>query len=365
MKEDSLTVQLGDRSYAIRIGRGLELTIMSEVDSLRKEGKKVVALIDQGLVEGNPKFCSKLLLSLPTLEVPRGETSKSVAILEKAWNFLATNRVDRSSALFAIGGGVTGDLGGFAAASFLRGIAFYQIPTTLLAMVDSSVGGKTGINLPVGKNLVGSFHQPKEVFIDLEVLKTLPQREFSAGMAEVIKYGMLGNRSLYDRLLTLGKPLDSTSKELAEFVSVCCSEKASIVEADERETSKNGCGRVLLNLGHTFAHAIEAQAGYGHYLHGEAVAIGLVCAFRLSRHLGFCKKEKEEDLLNLLKAYDLPDRLVEDLPLDQLMSTMQNDKKVMGGKLRFVVMKEMGCSVTTGEVKEELVRKVWQSVGAS
>ena len=297
MKEDSLTVHLEDRSYPIRIGRGLETTIISEVDSLRKEGKKVVALIDQGLVEGNPEFCSKLLLSIPTFEVPRGETSKSVAILEKAWNFLAINRVDRSSCLFAIGGGVTGDLAGFAAASFLRGIAFYQVPTTLLAMVDSSVGGKTGINLAVGKNLVGSFHQPKEVFIDLEVLKTLPQREFSAGMAEVIKYGMLGNRGLYDRLLALGKPLDSTSQELAEFVSICCSDKALIVQADERETSKNGGGRALLNLGHTFAHAIEAQAGYGHYLHGEAVAIGLVCAFRLSRHLGFCEEEQEEDLL--------------------------------------------------------------------
>ncbi len=233
MKEDSLTVHLEDRSYPIKIGRGLETTIISEVDSLRKEGKKVVALIDQGLVEGNPEFCSKLLLSLPTFEVPQGETSKSVAILEKAWNFLATNRVDRSSCLFAIGGGVTGDLAGFAAASFLRGIAFYQVPTTLLAMVDSSVGGKTGINLAVGKNLVGSFHQPKEVFIDLEVLKTLPQREFSAGMAEVIKYGMLGNRGLYDRLLALGKPLDSTSQELAEFVSICCSDKALIVQADE------------------------------------------------------------------------------------------------------------------------------------
>ena len=364
MKEDSLTVHLGDRSYPIKIGRGLKTTIISEVDSLHKEGKKVVALIDQGLVEGNPEFCSKLLLSLPTFEVPRGETSKSVAILEKAWNFLATNRVDRSSCLFAIGGGVTGDLAGFAAASFLRGIAFYQVPTTLLAMVDSSVGGKTGINLAVGKNLVGSFHQPKKVFIDLEVLKTLPQREFSAGMAEVIKYGMLGNRGLYDRLLALGKPLDSTSQELAEFVSICCSDKASIVQADERETSKNGGGRALLNLGHTFAHAIEAQAGYGHYLHGEAVAIGLVCAFRLSRHLGFCEEEKEEDLLNLLKAYGLPDRLAEDLPMDQLMSIMQNDKKVIGGKLRFVVMKEMGCSVTMGGVEQELVRKVWQSVGA-
>ena len=364
MNEDHLTVNLGDRSYSINIGRGLEAIISSKIDTLRRDGRKAVILIDQGVVEGNPEFCSNFLSLAPAFTVPPGETSKSVSVLGKVWDFLATNRIDRSSCLFAIGGGVTGDLGGFAAASFLRGIAFYQVPTTLLAMVDSSVGGKTGINLSGGKNLVGSFHQPTEVFIDLEVLRSLPQREFSAGMAEVIKYGMLGNRALFDRLLALAKPLEAASEHLAQFVSECCSDKATIVEADERETIQSGGGRALLNLGHTFAHAIEAQAGYGRYLHGEAVAIGLVCAMRLSKDLGFCEGDEVEDLLNLLKAYGLPDRLREALPLDGLLSIMMNDKKVLGGKLRFVLMKEIGRSMTVGDVENERVCEVWRSVGA-
>ena len=159
-----------------------------------------------------------------------------------------------------------------------EGIDFYQVPTTLLSMVDSSVGGKTGINLNAGKNLVGAFHQPKAVFIDLNCLKTLPTREFSAGMAEIIKYGLLGNKDLYQKLLSLPVPLDSESEELPEVVESCCLDKAKIVEDDERETLVSSGGRALLNLGHTFAHAIEAVAGYGQYLHGEAVSIGLVCA---------------------------------------------------------------------------------------
>src|SRR6185295_4410937 len=193
-------------------------------------------------------------------------------------------KLDRGGVLFAVGGGVIGDLGGFAAAAWLRGIEYYQVPTTLLAMVDSSVGGKTGINLASGKNLVGAFHQPRAVFISTGLLSTLPPREFAAGMAEVIKYGLLGDAPLFAQLEEA--PLTIANARLAAVVRQCCALKARIVEADERETAKEG-GRALLNLGHTFGHAIENVAGYGEYLHGEAVAIGLCAAARLSQKLGY------------------------------------------------------------------------------
>ena len=178
-----------------------------------------------------------------------------------------------------------GDLAGFAAASFLRGISFHQVPTTLLAMVDSSVGGKTGINLEAGKNLIGAFHQPEAVWADLELLSTLPPREFSAGMAEVVKYGMLGDRDFFHLLTNRETPFSPTSDDLPELIYRCCAIKARIVQEDERETTTLGKGRALLNLGHTFGHAIEKVAGYGSYLHGEAVSVGLLCALRLSQAL--------------------------------------------------------------------------------
>src|SRR5690606_17551335 len=193
-------------------------------------------------------------------------------------------RLDRTSALMAVGGGVIGDLAGFAAASYLRGIEFLQVPTTLLAMVDSSVGGKTGITLKAGKTLVGAFHQPQAVFIGTDVLATLPPREFAAGMAEVIKYGLLGDAALLAELER--EPLTVGDGRLAGVIRRCCEIKAGIVAADERETAKDG-GRALLNLGHTFGHAVEQVAGYGAYLHGEAVAVGLCAAARLSQKLGY------------------------------------------------------------------------------
>ena len=203
---------------------------------------------------------------------------------------------------------------------------------------------KTGINLVSGKNLVGAFHQPKGVFTDLKVLSTLPDREFSAGMAEVIKYGMIGNRILYDRILKLRTPLSANSPELLELILMCCSEKASVVQADEKENADGLGGRALLNLGHTFAHAIEAIAGYGQYLHGEAVSIGLVCALRLSKSIGLCSDDPDSELINLLKSYHLPVELSKTLPLPDLMEKMKSDKKVHRGKLRFVVMNEIGSA---------------------
>ena len=231
-------------------------------------------------------------------------------------------------------------------------------------MVDSSVGGKTGINLVSGKNLVGAFHQPKGVFTDLKVLSTLPDREFSAGMAEVIKYGMIGNRILYDRILKLRTPLSANSPELLELILMCCSEKASVVQADEKENADGLGGRALLNLGHTFAHAIEAIAGYGQYLHGEAVSIGLVCALRLSKSIGLCSDDPDSELINLLKSYHLPVELSKTLPLPDLMEKMKSDKKVHRGKLRFVVMNEIGNAFVKELEDLQEVEKVWRSVGA-
>ena len=232
----TLNVGLGERSYPIYIGRDLGSLINQASSKYLGQGKKVVSITDSGLIKKAPLFASEFLNSVPHLNLPSGETTKSIEHLSNIWNFLADQGIDRSGILFALGGGVTGDLAGFAAASYLRGIDFYQVPSTLLAMVDSSVGGKTGINLKAGKNLVGAFHQPKAVFIDLDCLKSLPNREFSAGMAEVIKYGLLGNKELFTRLLSFSSPLHSESEELPGIIESCCLDKARIVEDDERET---------------------------------------------------------------------------------------------------------------------------------
>lgn len=359
-----LVVGLGNRSYPIFIGRNLDLSIRETIQESRSQGKKVVALIDDGLSKSRSELEADLLQSIPRLNLPSGETTKSVEYLSRVWDFLAEESIDRTGNLIAFGGGVTGDLSGFAAASYLRGIDFYQVPTTLLAMVDSSVGGKTGINLSAGKNLVGSFHQPKAVFIDLKYLATLPKREFSAGMAEVIKYGLLGNLGLYQKLLSMEFLLDAQSEELPVVIEACCMDKARIVELDEKETIDSTGGRALLNLGHTFAHAIEAVAGYGEYLHGEAVSIGLLCALRLSVLMGNCKESDQVQLEGLLNSYSLPTKLRSPLSVSDLKVAMHSDKKVSGGKLRFVAMKNIGDAFVTSEVDWGDVVKVWQSVGA-
>lgn len=361
----TLKVELGERSYPILIGKNLEGSLLEMKERHLSEGRKVVVVVDEGLKAANPSFCARFMADLPIFLTPPGEDTKSVRFLSGIWDFLAEQKVDRSSVVFALGGGVTGDLAGFASASFLRGISFYQVPSTLLAMVDSSVGGKTGINLVAGKNLVGAFHQPKGVFVDLNVLQSLPRREFSAGMAEVIKYGMLGNAELYGKLANRTSPLCVSSPELADVILSCCSDKARIVEEDERETSGGTGGRALLNLGHTFAHAIEAVSGYGNYLHGEAVAVGLVCALRLSLLRGGCSGLGVDNLLGLLRTYELPIALLRALPLADLMKAMTSDKKIVAGNLRFVLMREIGDSHVVSGVGSSEVEVVWKSVGAA
>ena len=298
----------------------------------------------------------------PRLVLPAGEGTKSVRELARIWDFLATHRLDRGSLLVAVGGGVIGDLVGFAAASYLRGIPFLQVPTTLLAMVDSSVGGKTGINLDAGKNLVGAFHQPAAVYIDTALLATLPPREFAAGMAEVIKYGLLGDAELFSRLER--EPLTLGSADLAELVRRCCATKARIVEADERETALEG-GRALLNLGHTFGHAIEQVTGYGAYLHGEAVAVGLCAAARLSQKLGYIEAPEVARVEAVVAAHALPVRLREPLPWSELSAAMARDKKVRDGGLRFVVLRALGDSATRAGVDPAMAEAAFREVGAS
>lgn len=275
---------------------------------------------------------------------------------------MAASRLDRTSVLWVIGGGVIGDLGGFAAASYLRGIEFIQVPTTLLAMVDSSIGGKTGINLAAGKNLVGAFHHPSRVFIALDSLRTLPPREFAAGMAEVIKYGLLGDAALFGRLEE--SPVTPASADLLAVIRRCCEMKAAIVQADERETAREG-GRALLNLGHTFGHAIEQATGYASYLHGEAVAIGLVAAARLSERLGDLTADHVARVSRCVAAHQLPVRLRAPLKVPALMEAMQRDKKVRAGQLRFVVLKRLGEAVTRGGIEASLVEEIWRELGAS
>ncbi|WP_309397879.1 3-dehydroquinate synthase [Cerasicoccus maritimus] len=391
--QQHLTVELGDRSYSIWIASDASTPLL---EALQQRKGKSAQLVDQALVGAMPAL-SELAYTID--QHPKGETAKSMAMLGAIFDSLSENHVARDGCLIAVGGGVTGDLGGFAAASYLRGIDFYQVPTTLLAMVDSSVGGKTGINIAAGKNLVGAFWQPKAVCISTDLLRTLPAWEFSAGMAEVIKYGMLYDPALFEQLMQLEKPLSWDHPELPAVIRRCCAIKAEIVKADEKETAASG-GRALLNLGHTFAHAIENVAGYGSYLHGEAVAVGLVLAAQLSVELPEMNVTEADvtRVTELIQRYHLPTDLrspllrrsraddyqwqtaegtnatAEDCPanaepttlsVEKLMAAMMRDKKVKAGKLRFVAMESIGNAVTVGEVDQSLVRELWLAAGAS
>ena len=362
MTIEPLIVELDNRSYPIHFSSAFE-ALKEDVTNLRASGRSVYALSDEGVLTAQPDFLSLAGIDHEEiLSVPAGETSKSIDHFSKVLDFLANKSANRAAALFAFGGGVVGDLAGYAAASYLRGIDFYQIPTTLLAMVDSSVGGKTGINLPRGKNLVGAFWQPKAVYIDTDLLTTLPQREFTAGMAEVIKYGMLYDFALFEELERLGS-LTASSPELPSIVRCCCAIKAEIVAQDEKETARSN-GRALLNLGHTFAHAIENVAGYGHYLHGEAVAIGLNLATQLSAEIGQLNTDDISRVQALLASYNLPTCLRTPLPITDLMQAMQHDKKNRSGQLRFVTMKSLGHAITTDTVNHLIIETLWKAVGA-
>src|SRR5688572_26559381 len=359
---ETLNVNLGERSYVIRFGSDLADDVHSEVVRLTGAGRRVAVLTDANIARVQASQLKTMFPVAPVLTVEPGEGAKSLTGFGRVLDFLAEQKLDRGGALFAVGGGVVGDLGGFSAAAWLRGIDFYQVPTTLLAMVDSSVGGKTGINIAAGKNLVGAFHQPCGVFVSTNLLTTLPKREFAAGMAEVIKYGLLGDVDLFTELET--QPLTVSDPRLAAVVRRCCAIKAKIVEADERETAAQG-GRALLNLGHTFAHAIENAAGYGSYLHGEAVAIGLCAAARLSHKLQYISAADVSRIERTIAEHALPTRLRAQLAYADLLGAMRRDKKVRAGGLRFVILKKMGEGATQGNVAPDLVEASFRGVGAT
>ncbi len=358
-----LEVQLSEHSYSIHLRSGaVREGVAAALAEKAWAGRAAAIVTDRSVaaVLGLPEGAS--LAGAPTLVLPAGEGTKNAAQLAEVWEFLAQHRIDRRGVLWAIGGGVVGDLAGFAAASYLRGIDYVQVPTTLLAMVDSSVGGKTGLNLRAGKNLAGAFHHPRAVYAFADFLRTLPPREFAAGAAEVIKYGLLADAVLFAQLEA--RPLSLAHPDLLAIVRRCCEIKAQVVQADPRETAAEG-GRALLNLGHTFGHAIENVAGYGAYLHGEAVAIGLAAAVRLSRELGLVDAAAVARVERMVAAHALPVRLCEPLKLEALFAAMARDKKNRDGQLRFVVLESLGRAATRGDVPLAPVEKVWREVGAA
>ncbi|MEM9157436.1 MAG: 3-dehydroquinate synthase [Verrucomicrobiota bacterium] len=357
----SIKVETDRESYPIYIGSGLGEQLKAELWSLREKGARLAAFIDSKVLASHGDWVSENLGGASVYEVPSGETSKNLERFADAMDFLASENLDRGGVAIAVGGGVVGDLTGFAAASYLRGIRFIQVPTTLLSMVDSSVGGKTGVNISAGKNLVGAFHQPISVYADIAMLDTLSHREFISGMAEVIKYGLISDAAFFEKLerKPLTRPQDP---RMAEVVEHNCLIKAAVVKADEKEKAFTG-GRAILNLGHTFGHAIENVAGYGDYLHGEAIAIGMVAAARLSSELGYIPQEDVERTKAAFDAHGLPTELKESLPMADLMGAMYKDKKVAAGKLRFVVMERIGKAITQGNIDTSLIEKIWKTVG--
>lgn len=358
---ETLTVELGTRSYPIHFHPREGGNLQAAGAEMNRPGRPAALLTDDGVARAQPDFLRRNFGAIPRLVLDAGEKSKSLAAYGQVLDFLAAERITRQGVLWVVGGGVMGDLGGFAAATYLRGIDCIQVPTTLLAMVDSSVGGKTGINLAAGKNLAGAFHHPRAVHIAPDLLTTLPAREFAAGMAEVIKYGLLGDAAL---LASLEKTvLDARSSDLPAVIRRCCELKAGIVAADERETAAEG-GRALLNLGHTFGHAIEQVTGYTAYLHGEAVAIGLAGAARLSQKLGLIPAGAVARVERVLAAHQLPVRLRLPLPVVALQAATASDKKNRADGVRFVVLNALGAAVTQAGIPPATVEAVWGELGA-
>ena len=356
-----LAVELGAKSYPIHFPGDTAAAIRDVLLANTTAGRANILITDDGVAQAQAAFLANAFGDTPRLIVPAGERTKSLETYGKVLDFLAANRINRQGILWVVGGGVVGDLGGFAAASYLRGIRYIQVPTTLLAMVDSAVGGKTGINLAAGKNLVGAFHHPRGVFIGREFLQSLPPREFAAGMAEVIKYGLLGDAALFARLEE--NPLDAQSPDLPAIIRRCCQLKADIVRADEFELAAEG-GRALLNLGHTFGHAIEQVTGYTTYLHGEGVAIGLAAAARLSHRLGLLSAADIGRVERAVAAHQLPVRLRGPLPLAELQAAMTRDKKNRADGVRFVVLNSLGQAATRSGIAPTLVEAVWRELGA-
>jgi 3-dehydroquinate synthase len=341
MKLKRMIVGLGERSYPIWIGGGI-LPRLSQALQEVNFPKKVAVVFNplvQSLYGGTvAESLQSAGYEYHQIIIPDGEEHKNWTTLQKIHDGLIAYGFDRQSGLIALGGGVTGDICGFAAATFLRGIPYVQVPTTLLAQVDSSVGGKTAINHPKGKNLIGAFYQPRHVHIDVDTLQSLDAREFAAGMAEVVKYGIIRDKSFFEWLSQNREALQKRDTEaLIRAVKRACQIKANIVEVDERENAQ----RAILNLGHTFGHAVENLSGYRTYRHGEAVAVGMVVIAHISQRLDLCSAADVVAIRQLLHAFDLP-VMPPDYPIDAYLDAMMRDKKVLKGKLRLVLNRGIG-----------------------
>ena len=350
---ERLDVDLGDRTYPIFVGAGLLADNTRFAPYI--DGRQVFVVTSEIVA---PLYLDALRDTLSGFDldvciIPDGERHKTLATYQRVIDELMTCRHNRTTTLIALGGGVVGDIAGFVAATYQRGVAFLQVPTTLLAQVDSSVGGKTGVNHPGGKNMIGAFHQPRCVVADTSVLGTLPRREYLAGIAEVIKYGVIRDAEFFAWLETnIAALLDQQEAALGYAIGRSCAIKAQIVQADEREAGE----RAVLNFGHSFGHALEALTRYETYLHGEAVAVGMVMAADLSVRAGWMNGADARRIRELIEAAGLPVRVAGDIATEQMLQAMGMDKKVVDGRLRLVLSRGIGSAEITDEIPESMLR---------
>lgn len=352
---EKVTVSLGENSYDIFIGENLFDEVANFITS-SNFSKKVLIVTDENIFniygETLRKIFNNCEINFEIEIIPAGETSKNLDVAEKLYTCAIESRMDRKSVVMAVGGGVVGDLSGFVAATFMRGINFIQVPTTLLAQVDSSVGGKTAVNHKLGKNLIGAFYQPKVVFIDIATLKTLPQREIRAGLGEIIKYGVIRDADFFSYLEKNIEGIFNRNVEvLRQIVKRSCEIKAEVVSKDEKESGL----RMILNFGHTIAHAIEEETGYQKYCHGEAVAIGMIGAALISQKLNFVAAEKVTRLKNLIERFGMYTNC-EGCNVEGIYKALFRDKKTVGGKINWVLMKDFGKVEIFNEVPEEIIK---------
>jgi len=358
---EKIRVELAERSYDISIGSNILEGIGDNV--------KLFGLSPKIAIVSNPTVFSlygeylsasvkKAGFDLLTVTIPDGEEYKDLLWVEHIYDELLKHKLDRSSALIALGGGVIGDITGFAASTYMRGISCIQVPTTLLAQVDSSVGGKTGVNHKLGKNMIGTFWQPRLVWIDIATLKTLPRRELLAGLAEVIKYGIIYDEKLFEFLeVNREKILNLDSNALTHIIKRSCEIKADVVSKDERESGL----RSILNYGHTIGHAIETVTGYTRFLHGEAVAIGMCLEARLSQMINLIDKDRVSKIKAIIDSYGLPSEMPADIDMNSILSSMQLDKKAVAGELKFILPEKIGWVRIYKGVTEKSLRKLFES----
>ena len=350
-----LTVDLGDRSYPIHVDAGL----LKHNELIRQfiVGSEVMVISDETVA---PLYLDQLLTVLTGMRVtcqilPCGEDTKSLHTVTQLFDTMLEASCSRSVTVVALGGGVIGDIAGFVAACYHRGVEFLQVPTTLLAQVDSAVGGKTGINHPLGKNMIGAFHQPRCVVVDIDTLATLESRQVSAGIAEVLKYALIRDASFFAWLSEHMSALLACDRDtLTEVIIACCRIKAELVAADERETGD----RALLNLGHTFGHAIETAAGYGEWLHGEAVAVGMVLAAEMSQRLGWLESHEVDQIRELLVRANLPVDPPPGMSAEDFLSHMKRDKKVSDGRIRLVLLESIGRAKLVSDYPDSVLHEV-------